>query len=170
MELHFVSTKPILFHFLHHSANQNTSDAPEPYSQSSNTTTLTNSYKGVAHFSETPFVFNNPSFYGPSPQYAALAKQISGFWVNFVNYGNPTPTKNGTIEGVKWEPYYSPWKNGNATYGVNGEMGMKGGNDIVGKIVVMRTEDRGRVVQSWNDWRLAGREFFVKTMGEVYGE
>lgn len=67
--------------------------------------------------------------------------------------------------GVIWEPYSTPPTNRTLA-----EDGNEGGNDVVGKIVVMRTQSRDGVVQSWNDWRLAGREFFVKTMREVYGE
>ena len=146
-------------------ANGDYSNAVEPFSQSPNasTTSLTHSYKGVEHFSETAFVFNNPSYYGPDPEYAALAKQMSGFWVNFVAHGNPTP--NGTSSGVTWESYYVPSNNT-----LSSSDGNRGGEDIVGKIVVMRTKSRGGVVQDWNDWRLAGREFLVQTMREVYGE
>ncbi|RDW75951.1 hypothetical protein BP5796_06772 [Coleophoma crateriformis] len=142
-----------------------TSNSVEVFSQLANASAgagkaYTNSYKGVAHFSETPFVFNNPSFYGPDPSYAALAKQISAFWINFVSYGNPTPAGNGS--SVTWEPYYVPV--------TNETVKAKADNDVVGKIMVMRTEERGGCTMGKNDWRLAGREFFVKKYREVYGE
>lgn len=120
---------------------------------------LTNSYKGVEHFSETAFVFNNPEFYGPNPEYEALAKQISAFWINFVSFGDPTPESlNGS---VKWEKYATP-NGGNGT--------VMNGTVEVGSVLIMRTASRGGCVTGLNDWRLAGRKFFVKTMKEVYGE
>lgn len=118
---------------------------------------LTNSYKGVEHFSETPFVFNNPAFYGPTSEYEALAKQISAFWINFVNFGDPTPD-NG-YGSVIWEKYAAE----NRTVVVNGTV-------EAGKILILRTGSRGGCVAGLNNWRLEGREFFVKTMQEVYGE
>ncbi|KAI9737703.1 MAG: hypothetical protein M1818_005707 [Claussenomyces sp. TS43310] len=139
-----------------------TTSSVEVFSQSLNasTTSLTPSYKGVAHFTETAFVFNNPEFYGPDPEYARLAKQMSGFWINFVNHGNPTPVQqHWNVTHVEWEPYYVP-----KTPGVNVYDG-----DIVGKILVIRTEGRGGCVGDSNDWRLAGREFLVQKMHEIYG-
>lgn len=119
---------------------------------------LTHSYKGVEHFSETPFVFNNPEFYGPDAEYEALARQISAFWVNFLNFGDPTPERgNGSMV---WEMYAAAG-NGN----VNGN-----GTVEVGNVLVLRTESRGGCVAGLNDWRLEGRSFFVRTMKEVYGE
>ncbi|KAL3418563.1 carboxylesterase family protein [Phlyctema vagabunda] len=123
----------------------------------SNTTTLVDNYKGVAHFSEVAFVFANPNFYGPNPEYAALAKQLSAFWINFVNEGNPTPTSQNS--SVTWEPYFIP---SNST--------RKTDEDIVGNVLVMRTQNQGGCVSAKNDWRLAGREYFVKKYHEVYGE
>lgn len=141
-----------------------TSSSTEVFSQAaganvSTSSAYTNSYKGVAHFSETPFVFNNPSYYGPEPEYAALAKQMSGFWINFVNYGNPIPKTNGT--DVTWEPYYVP---------TNSTVKKMNDDDVVGKILIMRTESRGGCVAGYNDWRLAGREFFVQKYRQAYGE
>ncbi|TAQ88359.1 hypothetical protein B7494_g3302 [Chlorociboria aeruginascens] len=137
-----------------------TTDSSEVFSQSlpSNASTIpiyTNSYKGVAHFSETPFVFNNPEFYGPDPEYEKLAKKISGFWVSFVNYGDPTPEKRFERDFI-WEPYSNT-----------------GGDEVsewnvAGNIIVMRTEERGGIVKGLNDWRLVGREFLVERMKEVY--
>lgn len=50
-------------------------------------------YKGVSHFSEVAFVFANPSFYGPWPEYKALADQMSAQWINFIANGDPNGKK-----------------------------------------------------------------------------
>jgi carboxylesterase type B len=63
-------------------------------------------YKGVSHFSEVAFVFANPSFYGPWPEYKALSDELSAHWINFIAGGNPNgkdlpnwPMYNSTASG-----------------------------------------------------------------------
>lgn len=121
---------------------------------------LTPSYKGVAHFSETPFVFANPAFYGPDPEYRALARTMSGMWVHFVNHGRPTPQVTHGNETGLWTAYYEKSRNGmEAEYG-----------DVVGRQMVFRTQRRGGLVMEGNSYRLAGREFLVQKYKEAYGE
>lgn len=50
-------------------------------------------YKGVAHFSEVPFVFGNPQYVGPWPEYQALSDQMSAQWIEFINGGDPNGEK-----------------------------------------------------------------------------
>jgi carboxylesterase type B len=63
-------------------------------------------YKGVSHFSEVAFVFANPNYYGPWPEYKALSDELSAHWVNFIAGGNPNgkdlpnwPMYNSTASG-----------------------------------------------------------------------
>lgn len=58
-------------------------------------------YKGVSHFSEVAFVFANPNYYGPWPEYKALSDVMSAQWVNFVHGGNPN------AEGLPHWPKYN---------------------------------------------------------------
>ncbi|KAL6712602.1 hypothetical protein ACN47E_000479 [Coniothyrium glycines] len=63
-------------------------------------------YKGVSHFSEVAFVFANPTYYGPWPEYKALSDVMSAQWVQFVATGSP----NGN--GLPPWPKYSDGKRG----------------------------------------------------------
>jgi len=53
-------------------------------------------YKGVAHASEIPFVFNNPEWVGPWAGYAELSSLMSEMWINFAHDGNPNGGFNGS--------------------------------------------------------------------------
>ncbi|KAF2271055.1 alpha/beta-hydrolase [Lojkania enalia] len=63
-------------------------------------------YKGVAHFSEVAFVYGNPAFVGPWPEYQALSEQMSSQWINFIYSGNPN------AEELPHWPKYSEGKKG----------------------------------------------------------
>lgn len=99
---------------------------------------LAPAYKGVQHFSEVAFVFSNPQYVGPWPEYQALSKQMSAQWINFVHGGSP----NGDAL-PRW-PKYSEGKRG-----LN---------------LVIQAQGRGyngSFVEE-DTWRLAGREFLTK--------
>jgi carboxylesterase type B len=99
---------------------------------------LAPAYKGVQHFSETQFVFANPAFYGPWPEYKALSDVMSAQWINFIACGDP----NG--EGLPRWPMYSE--------------SAKGAN------LVVQAKGRGQngsYVEE-DTWRLEGREFLSK--------
>lgn len=46
-------------------------------------------YLGVGHAAELAFVFNNPEYLGPWPEYSALGKEMSQRWINFIWTGDP---------------------------------------------------------------------------------
>lgn len=50
---------------------------------------LAPAYKGVSHFSEVAFVFANPQYVGPWPEYQALSRHMSLQWINFAYSGDP---------------------------------------------------------------------------------
>ena len=54
-----------------------------------NVGSLAPAYKGVAHATELSFVFNNPFYVGPWPEYQALGNAMSRMWINFANSGDP---------------------------------------------------------------------------------
>ncbi|KAF1945094.1 alpha/beta-hydrolase [Clathrospora elynae] len=101
--------------------------------QSNNTTAR--AYKGVAHFTEVAFVFANPNFYGPWPEYKALSDEMSAQWINFVAGGNPN------AEGLPSWPVYNASANG---------------LDLV--IQAKGRGYNGSYVEE-DTWRLKGREF-----------
>lgn len=112
-----------------------------PYENSTNATytdttgSLAPAYKGVEHFSEVQFVFNNPQFVGSWPEHKALSAQMSEQWINFANYGNP----NG--EGLPAWPRY--------------DEGMNGLN-----LVLQKQNQGGNYVEE-DTYRLDGREFLT---------
>ena len=64
-------------------------------------------YMGVSHFTEVAFVFANPDFYGPWPEYKALADEMSARWIAFIAGGVPDgkglaswPLYNASSEGL----------------------------------------------------------------------
>lgn len=92
-------------------------------------------YKGVAHFTEVAFVFNNPRFYGPWPEYKALSNDVSAQWINFIATGDPNS------ENLPRWPRYNESANGlNLVIQATG----RGYN--------------GSYVEE-DTWRLAGREY-----------
>ena len=93
-------------------------------------------FKGVEHFSEVAFVFKNPIFVGPWPEYVALSDQMSEQWINFVNSGNPN------WQSVPHWPLYNESK--------------KGLN-----LVVQKSGQGGSYVEE-DTYRLAGREYLTK--------
>lgn len=95
-------------------------------------------YKGVQHFSEVAFIFGNPQYVGPWPEYKALSDEMSAQWIRFINSGDP----NG--EGLPKWPKYSE--------------GSRGLN------LVLQAQGRGyngSYVEE-DTYRLAGREFLSK--------
>ncbi|KAF2856865.1 alpha/beta-hydrolase [Plenodomus tracheiphilus IPT5] len=91
-------------------------------------------YKGVSHFSEVAFVFNNPAYVGPWDEYKALGQQLSERWVRFFATGNPN---GGKLVG--W-PVYGEGK---------------------GRNLVLQAEGRGyngSFVEE-DTYRIEGREF-----------
>ncbi|KAF2022225.1 alpha/beta-hydrolase [Aaosphaeria arxii CBS 175.79] len=99
---------------------------------------LAPAHKGVQHFSEVAFVFANPAFVGPWPEYRALSDQMSAQWINFIVSGDPN------AEGLpKWP-----------TYG-EGERGLN---------LVLQARGRGQngsFVEE-DTWRVEGREFLSR--------
>jgi carboxylesterase type B len=93
-------------------------------------------YKGVEHFSETSFVFHNPAFVGPWPQYKALSRQMSDQWIYFANSGDP----NG--DGLPRWPMYNE-----SAKGLN---------------LVLQTAKNGGSYVEEDTYRLAGREYLTK--------
>lgn len=114
------------------------------YEASSTTTTadskstgqLTPAYKGVAHFSEVPFVFANPTMIGPWPEYHKLSDQLSSHWIRFAHTGDP----NG--QGLPHWPRYDESKNG--------------------ANLVLQTEAQGGSYVEEDTYRLAGREYLTE--------
>ena len=93
-------------------------------------------YKGVEHFSETSFVFANPYFVGPWPEYKALSDQMSAQWINFVNSGDPN------ADGLPRWPLYNE-----SNEGLN--------------LVLQKASQGGSYVEH-DTYRLAGREYLTK--------
>ena len=95
-------------------------------------------YKGVSHFSEVAFVFANPAFYGPWPEYKALSDELSARWINFIAGGAPDASG-----AVKWPVYNS------SASGVD---------------LVLQASGRGQngsYVEE-DTWRLEGREYLTE--------
>ncbi|KAK7513898.1 Alpha/Beta hydrolase protein [Phyllosticta citriasiana] len=99
---------------------------------------LAPAYKGVEHFSEVAFVFNNPSTVGPWVGYEMLSGLMSSLWIRFAHDGDP----NG--EGLPYWPRYN--SGGNAT-GLN---------------LVLQTDQQGGCYVEQDTYRLEGREFLTK--------
>ena len=113
-----------------------------PFVNSTNATytdltgSLAPAYKGVQHFSEVAFIFSNPQFVGPWPEYVDLSEQMSAQWINFINGGDP----NGV--GMPVWPRYNA--------------GKKGLN------LVLQTEGQGGSYVEEDTYRLEGRELLIK--------
>ncbi|CAJ2513473.1 Uu.00g015920.m01.CDS01 [Anthostomella pinea] len=113
------------------SPTSNSSDTdPDPEDQ------LAPAYKGVEHFSEVAFVFNNPTTAGPWPQYEALSAQMSSQWTHFAYGGDP----NG--EGLPDWPVYS--------------------SSASGWNLVLQAEAQGGAYAEEDVYRLAGREYLTR--------
>lgn len=100
------------------------------------TGTLALPHKGVQHFSEVAFVFNNPDFVGPYPEYHALSEQISAQWINFAWSGNPN------ADGLPHWPLYN--------------------ESQAGQNLVLQTESQGGNYVEEDTYRLQGREYLTK--------
>ncbi|KAF2192478.1 alpha/beta-hydrolase [Zopfia rhizophila CBS 207.26] len=102
------------------------------------TGSLAPAYKGVQHFSEVAFVFANPRFVGPWPEYQGLSDEMSAQWINFIHSGDPN------AEGLPNWPKYS-----------DGEKGLN---------LVLQAQGRGyngSYVEE-DTYRLEGREYLIK--------
>lgn len=113
-------------------------------------------YKGVEHFSEVRFVFANPTFVGPWPEYKALSDTMSALWINFINSGDP----NG--EGLPVWPEYS-----GKEYRARHVGDAISGNGTVSKVgwnLVLQAQGRGQngSFVERDDYRLEGREYLIK--------
>ena len=97
---------------------------------------LAPAYKGVEHATELAFVFNNPTFVGPWPEYVALGEEVSAQWIIFANTGDP----NGP--GLPQWPLYN-----------QGETGLN--------LVIQKSGQGGSYVEP-DTYRLAGREYLTK--------
>ncbi|KAK3704267.1 hypothetical protein LTR37_013941 [Vermiconidia calcicola] len=93
-------------------------------------------YKGVEHFAEVAFVFNNPENVGPWPSYKALGDQMSEQLIHFANSGDP----NG--ENVPRWPLYN-----------ESEAGLN---------LVLQTSGQGGSYVENDTYRLGGREYLRK--------
>jgi carboxylesterase type B len=121
-----------------------------PYENATNATytdyigELAPAYKGVQHFSEVAFIFANPQFVGPWPEYKALSDQMSAQWINFIHGGNPNGVAQEYETGLPKWPKYSDGKRGlNLVLQANG----RGYN--------------GSYVEE-DTYRLEGREYLIK--------
>lgn len=97
---------------------------------------LAPAHKGVAHFTEVAFVFGNPAYVGPWPEYRALSEQMSTQWIRFAYFGDP----NG--EGLPEWPHYG-----------DGEDGLN---------LVLQSESQGGSYVEEDTYRLAGREYLTQ--------
>jgi carboxylesterase type B len=97
---------------------------------------LAPAYKGVAHATELAFVFNNPAYTGPWPEYRDLGAKMSSAWIQFAYNGSP----NG--DGLdSWPPYASSAEGAN---------------------LVFQTQSQGGVYVEQDTYRLQGREYLTK--------
>lgn len=103
--------------------------------------TLEPAYLGVVHATELAFVFNNPAYTGPWPEYRQLGQRMSEMWINFANDGNPNGIGSTDLT-VEWPTYAS------------------GGDD--GANLVLQTESQGGFYVEPDTYRLAGREYLTK--------
>ncbi|KAH9887788.1 alpha/beta-hydrolase [Xylariomycetidae sp. FL2044] len=113
-------------------SNGTTTTTPPPFDEGQ----LYPAYKGVQHFSEVAFVFNNPNTVGPFPQYRALSEQMSSQWIHFAYAGDP----NG-VDLPVWPRY---------------------GEGAAGLNLVLQTQAQGGSYVEEDTYRLAGREYLTK--------
>ena len=97
---------------------------------------LAPAYKGVAHATELSFVFNNPAYTGPWPEYGDLGTSMSSAWINFAHSGNPNE------DGLPDWPSYSEGPNG--------------------RNLVFQTQSQGGIYVEEDTYRLQGREYLTK--------
>jgi len=95
-------------------------------------------HQGVAHATELAFVFGNPRWLGPWPQYQGLSERMMELWINFAHDGTP----NGLGDEKVWPAYAS-----------------RGGQ---GTNLVLQTEEQGGLQDEPDTWRLEGRELLIK--------
>lgn len=105
--------------------------------------TLNAAYKGVAHATELAFVFDNPEYTGPWPEYRELGQQMAQMWINFAHDWDPNGVGPGSTNvTVAWPTYAS------------------GGDE--GANLVIQTESQGGFYVEPDTYRLAGREYLTK--------
>ncbi|KAK8113738.1 alpha/beta-hydrolase [Apiospora kogelbergensis] len=92
--------------------------------------------RGVAHYTEVAFVFGNPTYVGPWPEYKALSEQMQDHWIRFAYHGNP----NG--KGLPGWPRYG-----------DGDKGLN---------LVLQTQGQGGSCVEEDTYRLAGREYLTQ--------
>lgn len=102
---------------------------------------LAAAYKGVQHFSEVAFVFANPDFVGPFPDYQALSDQMSAQWIHFAHAGDP----NGR-DLPKWPRY-------------NEEVEEEKNKKKKGWNLVLQSSRQGGSYVEEDTYRLEGREY-----------
>ena len=99
---------------------------------------LAPAHEGVAHATELAFVFGNPRWLGPWPEYVELSASMMSLWINFAHDGTPNPRMGEKI----WPEYRS-----------KGDQGTN---------LVLQTRTQGWLTAEEDTWRLEGRELFVK--------
>ncbi|KAK0644090.1 Alpha/Beta hydrolase protein [Cercophora newfieldiana] len=99
---------------------------------------LAPAHQGVAHATELAFVFGNPRWLGPWPEYRVLSDRIMEMWITFAHDGTP----NGKGGEEVWPAY--------------GSRGEQGAN------MVLQTEEQGGLQVEKDTWRLEGRELLTK--------
>ncbi|KAK1755392.1 alpha/beta-hydrolase [Echria macrotheca] len=99
---------------------------------------LAPAHEGAAHATELAFVFGNPRWLGPWPEYQRLSGKMMSMWINFAHDGTP----NGKGGEEVWP-----------AYGSRGEKGVD---------LVLQTEAQGGMHAEEDTWRLEGRELLIK--------
>lgn len=92
-------------------------------------------YEGVTHFSDVAFVFANPQYVGPWPEYRALSALMSAQWIHFAYYGDP----NGK-ELPDWPKY----------------------SESAGRNLVLQTESQGGPYAEEDTYRAAGCKYLTE--------
>jgi carboxylesterase type B len=103
---------------------------------------LAPAHEGVAHATELAFVFGNPGWLGPWPEYVALSRKMMTMWINFAHDGTPNGGAD-TKDGKKAWPVYAS----------------EGGEGIN---LVLQTEEQGGLKAEPDTYRLEGRELLTK--------
>jgi len=99
---------------------------------------LAPAHQGVAHATELAFVFGNPRWLGPWPEYRELSERMMEMWIAFAHDGTP----NNKNREKLWPAY--------------GSRGEQGSN------LVLQTGEQGELQVEGDTWRLEGRELLTK--------